>query len=114
MATRHRFATLLNCGASFCSLFGAVLLFFSLTIGPSPFRLVATRDGRTGICFDGKWVVAGFGGPLILSDESCVGWEQAKPAAVVAAERPKLVPWGFGLLTFGFVLQVGASLTAVR
>jgi hypothetical protein len=82
-----------------------VLLFYSLVIGSSPFRPIVTSDGAH-LCFNGKLLAAGYGGPLVLSPEPCPGWEEGKPAALVSYENRSFTLWGFGLLVISFLLQV--------
>jgi hypothetical protein len=94
-----------NLGAAFCGLAGSIVLFCSLTITASPFRPVMISDGTTALCFNGKTLVAGYGGPLVLSNEACQGWNEAKPAALVSAEHPMFVKIGFVLLALAFVFS---------
>jgi hypothetical protein len=90
--------------AALSGLASGFLLFYSLTIVSSPFRPII-KDGAH-LCFDGKLLAAGYGGPLVLSSEPCPGWEAAKPVALISTEHPKYVPWGLGLLALSFLLQL--------
>ncbi len=92
---------------------GGLLLFFSLTLKPSSFRLVKTGEKELAICLDDKKVVAGFGGPLVVSDEACPGMDQTGPTPQVVANRPQFVPAGIGLIIVGFVLQLPAGILAI-
>ena len=49
-------------------LIGGLLLFFSLTLKPSNYRLVEKSDHSVAICLNDKLVVAGFGGPLVVTN----------------------------------------------
>src|SRR6266404_1638143 len=82
-----------------------ILLFYSLVIDSSPFRPIVTSDGAH-LCFNGKLLAAGFGGPLVLTTEPCPGWKEGKPAALVSYENRSFILWGLGLLIFSFLLQV--------
>jgi hypothetical protein len=50
---------------------GGLLLAYALRLKPSSYRLIKTKDGSVAICLDNKRVVAGYGGPLVVSDENC-------------------------------------------
>jgi hypothetical protein len=91
--------------AALSGLISAFLLFYSLTIASSTFKPIVTKDGAH-LCFDGKLLAAGYGGPLVLSTEPCPGWEEGKAAALISTEHPQYVPWGLGLLAFSFLLQL--------
>ncbi len=86
-------------------LVAGILLFFSLTITSSPFKPIVTVDGAH-LCFDGKLLAAGYGGPLVLTSDPCPGWNQAKPAALVSAEHPNFIQSGLILLVISFGLQL--------
>jgi len=90
--------------AALSGLVAGILLFFSFTAVSSPFKPIVTADGAH-LCFNGKLMAGGYGGPLVLSDP-CPGWNEGKPAALVSAEHPSFVPWGFFLLLFSFLLQL--------
>jgi hypothetical protein len=90
--------------AALSGLASGFLLFYSLTIVSSPFRPIVQNGAH--LCFDGKLLAAGYGGPLVLTSEPCPGWEQAKPVALVSTEHPKYVPWGLRLLALSFLLQL--------
>jgi hypothetical protein len=92
-------------GAAVCGFAAGILLFYSLTITSSPFKPIVTTDG-VHLCFNGKLLVAGFGGPLVLSSDPCPGWDAGKPAALVSTERPSFIPLGFALLGISFLLQL--------
>jgi hypothetical protein len=96
---------LVKYGAAICGFLAGILLFYSLTVTSSPFKPILTTDGAH-LCFDGKLLAAGFGGPLVLSTEPCPGWDKAKPAASVSAEHPRFIRWGFALLWISFFLQL--------
>lgn len=92
-------------GAAVCGLLASIMLFYSLTVVSSPFKpIVTTADAH--LCFNGKLLVAGYGGPLVLSPDACPGWDEGKPAALVASEHQSFISWGLGLLMLSFVLQV--------
>jgi hypothetical protein len=91
--------------AAFSGLVSAFLLFYSLTFASSPFKPILTKDGAH-LCFDGKLLAAGYGGPLVLGSDPCPGWEEGKPAALVSTEHPAFVPWGLSLLALSFLLQL--------
>ena len=62
---------LLNLLGLVCSFLGGLFLFYSLTLKPSNFRLVKVGEKELAICLDDKIVVAGYGGPLVVSDDVC-------------------------------------------
>jgi len=86
-------------------LVAGILLFFSLTITSSPFKPIVTVDGAH-LCFDGKLLAAGYGGPLVLTSDPCPGWDQAKAAALVSSEHPNFIQWGLIFLVISFGLQL--------
>jgi hypothetical protein len=93
---------------SLAAIFGlaaGILLFYSLTITSSPFKPIVTVDGAH-LCFNGKLLAAGYGGPLVLSSDPCPGWDEGKPAALFSAEHPKFIRWGLFLLVISFGLQL--------
>jgi hypothetical protein len=90
--------------SAFCGFAAGILLFFSITVTSSPFKPILTKDGAQ-LCFDGRLLAAGFGGPLGLAGP-CPGWDKAKPAALVSSEYPKFVKLGFILLFSSFTLQL--------
>ncbi len=96
---------LIKYGAAICGFAAGILLFYSLTVTSSRFKPILTSDGAH-LCFDGKLLAAGYGGPLGLSSDPCPGWDEEKPAALVSAEHPKFIGWGFALLGLSFVLQL--------
>ena len=87
-----------------CGVLAGILLFFSFTSTSSTFKPILTTDGAH-LCFNGKLLVAGYGGPLVLSQEACPGWNEGKSAALVSAEHPIFMLLGFILLGLSFVLQ---------
>ncbi|HXN99663.1 MAG TPA: hypothetical protein VN881_11360 [Candidatus Acidoferrales bacterium] len=93
-----------KCGAAFAGLLASIVLLYSLTVTSSPFKPILTADGAH-LCFNGKLLAAGYGGPLVLSPDPCPGWNEGKPAALVTAEHQNFIPWGLGLLVLSFVLQ---------
>lgn len=96
---------LIRLSSAVLGLVSGILLFFALTTSSSSFKPILTSDVAH-LCFDGKLLAAGYGGPLVLSTEPCPGWDQGRPAAVVSAEHPNFVPLGFVLLGLSFVLQI--------
>jgi hypothetical protein len=109
-----RFVAVINLIGLACGIAGGLLLSFSLTLKPSNFRLVKTGEKGLAICLDDKKVVAGFGGPLVVSDEACPDMENNGPTPQVVANRPQFVPPGIGLIILGFVLQLPAGILAIR
>jgi hypothetical protein len=69
-----RFWAFLNLAGLICGVMGALFLFYSLALKPSNFRLVKVGDKKLAICLDNKVVVAGYGGPLVVSDDACPVW----------------------------------------
>jgi hypothetical protein len=96
---------LIKYGAAICGFVAGILLFYSLTITSSPFKPIVTADGAH-LCFNGKLLVAGYGGPLVLSPDPCPGWTEGNPAALVSAEHPYFIRWGLFLLVISFGLQL--------
>ncbi len=96
----------LNILAASIALAGSILLAFSLTVTSSTFRPVATNDGGTLLCFDGRELEAGYGGGLVLTKNPCPDWERAKPVAIILANHESFVTWGIILLGLCFLLQL--------
>jgi hypothetical protein len=96
-----------------CGVIGGVLLAYSLELKPSNFRLVEGKDKQVAICLDGKKVVAGFGGPLVVSEEPCLDMTDTGPTPQVMANRPMFVTTGVWLIIMGFVLQMPAAFSTV-
>ncbi len=105
MKIRYSVRTAAKIGAAVFGLISGCLLFFSFTPASSSFKPILTADGAH-LCFNGKLLAAGYGGPLVLSSDPCPGWDEGKSAALVSAEHSSFVPWGFGLLFFSFILQL--------
>jgi len=102
----------LNLIGLICSVVGGLLLFFSLTLRPSNYKLVEKSDHGVAICLGDKLVASGFGGGFIVSDDRCPQESGPSRAPVIQAEKPTYVPWGLGLILVGFALQVPAALNA--
>jgi len=96
-----------------CGVIGGVLLAYSLELQPSNFRLVEGNDKQVAICLNGKKVVAGFGGPLVVSEEPCLDMTGTGPTPQVMANRPAFVTTGVLLIIIGFVLQMPAAFSTV-
>jgi hypothetical protein len=60
----------LNLVGLLCSLIGGILLFYSLVLRPSNYRLVEKSDHNVAICLNDKLVASGWGGPLGVTDEA--------------------------------------------
>ncbi len=90
-----RWFAILNLAGLALSVAGGVILTYSLTVKPSHYRLVKTREGTVAICLDGKLVQAGFGGPLVATDDPCPDMETTGPVLQVVANRERLSKWGF-------------------
>jgi hypothetical protein len=104
---------LLNLIGLVCSVLGGLFLFYSLALKPSNFRLVKVGESKLAICLDDKKVIAGYGGPLVVSDEVCPDMVKTGPTPQVVANRPKLASSGVLLILIGFVLQLPAAAAAV-
>jgi hypothetical protein len=79
----------------------------------SNFRLVEGNDKQVAICLNGKKVVAGFGGPLVVSEEPCLDMTGTGPTPQVMANRPAFVTTGVWLIIIGFVLQMPGAFSTV-
>jgi hypothetical protein len=93
-------------GVACSRLVASILLALTFSVTSSPFRPILTSKGETALCFEGKLLVAGFGGPLVLSTDPCPEWDQAKPAALMEFKHPRFLRWGFVLLALAFALQL--------
>ena len=93
---------------------GGLLLFYSFTLKASNFSLIKVADGQLAICMDGKVVVAGFGGPLVIGDDKCPSVTGAGPTPQVVADRPTFAKWGVWLVILGFLFQVPAAVVALK
>jgi hypothetical protein len=96
-----------------CSVLGGLFLFYSLTLKPSNFRLVKVGEKELAICLDDRIVVAGYGGPLVVSDDVCPDIGKTGLTPQVVANRPKLTNFGILLILIGFALQLPAAAAAV-
>ena len=114
-ARRSRGKAILNLVGLFFSMAGSILLFCSLTLKSSNFRLVEKSDGGVAICLNGKLVASGFGGPLIVTTDTCPDdWKHTGPTPEIIAERPTYVPWGLGFIIIGFGLQLPSAFAAMK
>jgi hypothetical protein len=102
----------LNLLGLFLGLIGGILLFYSLTLKASNYRFVEKSDHDVAICLNDKVVATGYGGPLRITDEPCPAGIAPSLAPVIEAEKPEYVPWGLGLICFGFLLQLPSALAA--
>src|SRR5215469_9616043 len=93
---------------------GGILLFFAMPLERTNYRLVETENHEVAICFRGKKVVAGFGGPLVVSDEPCPEGLGASLTPAIQYEHPSFLTWGLVLLVLGFALQMPAAFIAIR
>ncbi len=107
---RMRLLAALNLAGLSCSLVGGILLFYTLTLKRSNYRLVEKSDHSVAICLNDKLVATGFGGPLIVADEPCPQGIGPSAAPVIEAEKPAYLPWALGLIVAGFALQLPAAL----
>jgi hypothetical protein len=108
----ERFFRILNLCSLLFGALGGLILFYSLTMKPSNFRLIETADRSLAICLDGKRVVAGYGGPLVVSDEPCADLKKNGPTPRVVADRPRFVTLGVQLVVAGFGFQLPAGILA--
>jgi hypothetical protein len=108
-----RFFAILNLSGLTCGVAGGLFLFYSLTLRTTSFRLVKVGPKNLAICFDDKVVVAGYGGPLVVSDDPCPDLKGTGPTPQIVAERPALASWGVWLIVLGFALQLPVAVLAV-
>lgn len=108
-----RFIAVLNLAGILCSGVAGVLLLLAMTLQRTNYRLVETRRHEVAICLNEKRVVAGFGGPLVLSDEPCPRGLGPSVTPAIQYERPSFVTLGLGLLVVGFTLQLPAAICAI-
>jgi hypothetical protein len=104
-----RICAVLNVVGLVGSAMGGLFLFYSLTFEPSHFRLVKVGDKKLAMCLDDKVVQAGYGGPLVATDEPCPNMQHIGPTLQVIANRPSLATWGIWLVVAGFFLQLPAA-----
>jgi|SRR5580700_2303394 hypothetical protein len=109
-----RVLAFLNLFGLACSAAGGLFLVYSLTLKSSNFRLIKVADNELAICLDDKKVVAGYGGPLVVSDGPCPDMKRTGPTPQVIADNPRLATWGVTLIFLGFVLQLPTAIAAVR
>jgi hypothetical protein len=109
---RRSFAVL-NLLGLLSGVLGGLCWYYSLVIEPSPFTLVKVADKQFAMCLDGKVIQAGYGGPLIATEEACPNVQGTGPTLQVVTERPKMANWAIPLIVLGFILQVPAALLAV-
>ncbi len=95
------------------SVVGGLLLAYALTLKPSNFRLVKTGEKELAICLDNRTVVAGYGGPLVVSDDPCPDLKGTGPTAEITANRPRVAHLGLLLIIVGFVLQLPNAVVAI-
>jgi hypothetical protein len=99
----------LNLVGLLCGFFGALLLFFSLTLKSSNYRLVETSNHGVAVCLNNKLVATGFGGQMVVTEESCPKGIGPSIAPVIQAEKPAYVPCGLALIGVGFLLQLPSA-----
>ena len=111
--TATRLWALLNLLGLVGTAVGGLLLFYSLTLEPSNFRLVKVHDKELAICLDDKTVVAGYGGPLVVSNDPCPDSGKTGPTPQVTADRPKMAHFGVLLIIIGLFLQLPVAVAAI-
>jgi hypothetical protein len=104
----------LNLLGIICSAVAGVLLLYAMPLQRTSYRLVETTTHEVAICFNEKEVVAGFGGPLVVSDEPCPKGLGASVTPAIEYEHPSFVTTGLALLLVGFVLQGPAAIGGIR
>src|SRR5580658_5812977 len=92
---------------------GGVLLAYSLSLKTSSYRLVETGKHEVVICHGDKLVVAGYGGGLVASNESCPDGTGPSEAAVIETNNDTLAKWGLILVILGFALQLPTAVNDV-
>ena len=112
--TLARFFAFLNIVGLLGGVLGGLFLFYSFTLRASNFSLDKVRDKEVAICMDGRVVVAGFGGPLVVSDDACPDVKGAGLTPQVVSDRPTLAKWGVVLVILGFLLQIPAASVALK
>jgi hypothetical protein len=93
-----RFSLLFN-------LTGTVLLYLSFQATSSTVKIVSAPNGASALCMGSMALFEGKGGSFVIGT-GCPDWPNAKPIALVTVEKPLLIYVGFGLLTFGFLMQL--------
>lgn len=101
----RRFRFGLNSTGLVFGLLGAILLFYSISLKRTNYRLVETANHQVAICFSDKLVVAGYGGPLVVSNDPCPNALEPSVAPAIQYEHPTFVKVGLGLLIIGFLCQ---------
>ena len=86
----NRVLAALNLVGLLFGLIGGLLLFFSLTLKPSNYRLVEKSDHGVAICLGDKLVASGYGGGIIVSDEPCPQGIGPSRTPVIEAESQRL------------------------
>jgi hypothetical protein len=105
---------ILNLVGLMADVVGGFFWYYSLVPKASAFKMVKSSGGILSICLDGKKVVGGWGGPLVLSDEPCPEGEGSGPVLLqVATERPTMAKLAMPLIGLGFLLQLPAAVLAV-
>jgi hypothetical protein len=89
---------------------GGFLVYKSMILKPTKYKLGEGQNQTLAICFKEKKIATGFGGPLIVSDEPC---PEASVAAAIEYENDRLVHPALLLIGLGFLLQVPAGLQAI-
>jgi hypothetical protein len=95
---------------------GGVMLALSLSIKPSNYRLVEAKRSDVSevvICHGNKIVAAGYGGPLVMTDEDCPTGTGPSEAAVVETNNEEVAKLGLYLVIFGFLLQCPAAIGSI-
>jgi hypothetical protein len=95
---------------------GGVMLAVSLSIRVSNYRLVEAKRSdvrEVVICHANKIVAAGFGGPLVMTDEDCPTGTGPSDAAVVETNNEEVATLGLYLVILGFLLQCPSSITSI-
>jgi hypothetical protein len=110
---KSKFWAWLNLLGLSASSLGGILLFCSLTLKSSNYRLVEKSNHDVAICLNDRLVAAGYGGPLTATNEPCPAGIGPSLAPVIEAEKPAYAPWGLGFIWLGFPLQLPAALASL-
>jgi hypothetical protein len=102
----NKLLAVLNLAGLIFGVGGGVLLALALSLKTSDYRLVENEKHEVVICHNGKLIAAGYGGPLVATDEPCQKGLGPSAAAVVETNNDGLAKLGLILVIVGFVFQV--------
>ena len=109
-----RIFAVLNFVGILLSAVAGVLLLYAMPLQRTNYRLVESKTHEVAMCFNEMKVEAGYGGPLVVSDEACPDGVGPSITPAIQYEHPAFLTVGLWLLALGFAFQVPAGVSAIK